>query len=74
MRGGVGPGPFWSGRESLNVSGGVLAEKESLGLSLTGGAASGGWGPRGLFASAEESLQIVPRANPREAKVNGRWR
>ena len=48
MRGGVGSGPFWSGRESLNVSGGVLAEKESLGLSLTGGAASGGWGPRGL--------------------------
>jgi len=37
----------------------------------------GGFGVVGAerpFASAEESLQIVPRANPREAKVNGRWR
>lgn len=46
VRGGVVLGPFWPGRESLNVSGGGLAERESLGLSLTGGAASG----RGAFA------------------------
>jgi len=40
VRGGVVSGPFWSGRESLNVSGGASLKGCSW-FSLIGGAASG---------------------------------
>lgn len=63
-------GPFWSGRESLNVSGGASL-KGFPGHSLIGGAASGR-GARALLC--RRVAADSPPSEPREAEVKGGWR